>query len=299
MFDFFKKGKQINSQEKKYDLMTSSELHEFGLQLAVENVLKPKQFDILEVQPKLFVYPHVVAQVDNELFFFAITTAIAPNYGTLENGMRDELIRHAKRFCANPVFFGISLTPIDEEQRRLSIAVRHAGFNMSYGDPVFLDGSEDEDIPAVGTEAYRRYCLNAIRRLYVRRDTAVLEPLIAGRCEMHSSWVQTPMSGKEEIIDYFRNKARSLPDEYGRMRADIVKLIGSSPINANVQVQDEFYHSAKVIVPAETGRFCLLVFQQKENEMVKALIDIDIDSNGFISKISLNMPEIYKFENAD
>jgi len=98
------------------EIMTSEEIHEFGLGLLIVYLYKQKG-DLISSNGNLSMeYPHLVARnPKGELLYIWVRTEITPivpRYIPGEN--HEEIISLAKQNNATPVFAGIVLTPTEE-----------------------------------------------------------------------------------------------------------------------------------------------------------------------------------------
>lgn len=81
------------------ELMTEQEIHEFGLQVLTEYLLKNK-YDIELVQPQKDALPSIVAKLNDKLVLIAAATGVYPHKGVVTDTDKTLLIEHADKMGA-------------------------------------------------------------------------------------------------------------------------------------------------------------------------------------------------------
>lgn len=120
------------------DIMNEDEIREYGVVAAI-NFCKKNDFVIINAQAAKNVWPNIVAQKDNLLWFIAVATAIYPEYGKFEQDEKDNLIEHANKFGALAVVMNISIGSADAERCSESLALRDDEFRVSIAPMEFLN----------------------------------------------------------------------------------------------------------------------------------------------------------------
>lgn len=81
------------------ELMTAQEIHEFGLQVLVQQ-LTAKGYEIEFAQPDKIEIPHIIAKQGELLVFILASTDVYPHKGTIADADKQALVEHAEKFNA-------------------------------------------------------------------------------------------------------------------------------------------------------------------------------------------------------
>ena len=120
------------------DRMTEDEIREYGVGYAM-SFLKENGFSLVNAQAAKNVWPNIVAQKDNFLWFIAVATAIAPEFGHFEQDEKDNLVQHANKFNALAVVMNVSMGSSDAERCSESLALRDDDFRIGIAPMEFLN----------------------------------------------------------------------------------------------------------------------------------------------------------------
>lgn len=125
-----------------------------------------------------------------------------------------------------------------------------------------------------------------------------LFPLLADNCIMHSHWVMTPNVGKDEVVKYFTGKGKTLRESGSCPKCHIVKLVGNVNVveSENVHLNGGEPQKMKIGLWYEDGKFAMLMQQELDGELIEVLVDVDVDEDGLIAKISLCEPAMFKYQ---
>ena len=120
------------------DIMTKDEIREYGVGAAM-TFCKQNGFEIINAQAAENVWPNIVAKKDNFLWFIAVATGIAPEFGKLEQDEKDNLVQHANKFGALAVVMNVSMGSSDAERCSESLALRDDDFRIGIAPMEFLN----------------------------------------------------------------------------------------------------------------------------------------------------------------
>ena len=111
------------------DLMTKSEIHDFGIEVVV-NFLKKEGHEIINVNTDPALNPQVVAKKDERLEFVVVRTACYPSKGQIENDhVALHCVEHADTHGASCYFASIGIANASgDDDSQMSVPVRGAGF---------------------------------------------------------------------------------------------------------------------------------------------------------------------------
>ena len=112
------------------DVMTEDEIREYGVRIAMTHC-RNDGYEIINAQAAENVWPNIVAKKDGKLWFIAVATKVAPEYGALEQDEKDNLIEHAGRFGAQAAVLSVSFGSKDPERFSESIALHDDDFVVS------------------------------------------------------------------------------------------------------------------------------------------------------------------------
>lgn len=93
------------------DLESKQNIHELGVNY-IRDLLDRVGFTIHEVNNVPNHHFQIFAQVKNRAMLIAVRTAYYPDFGTLDQAAREELIKESKQLEAVPHFAGLSLTSV-------------------------------------------------------------------------------------------------------------------------------------------------------------------------------------------
>jgi len=115
------------------EVMTSAEVHEFGIEIVFEQ-MKKDGYEILGVNTDLEMNPQILAKKDGRLVHIAVRTACYPKKGELENEqVALQLINYADMQSATCYFASVGIAnasgTTDEE---MAIPVRGSGFYAAF-----------------------------------------------------------------------------------------------------------------------------------------------------------------------
>ena len=120
------------------DVMTEDEIREYGVRIAMTHC-RNNGFEIINAQAAENVWPNIVAQKDGKLWFIAVATKVAPEYGALEQDEKDNLVEHAGKFGAQAAVLSVSFGSKEPERFSESIALHDDEFVVSTAPMEILD----------------------------------------------------------------------------------------------------------------------------------------------------------------
>lgn len=113
--------------------------------------------------------------------------------------------------------------------------------------------------------------LVSIREGYWTGSFSDLFPRLADDCILESMWVLTPLIGKDAVTSYFERKGDTLRNSNSSLRIYKAEL-------------------------TDDGEFCLIINQKLDDTTNSILIRAELDDSGMVKRITLNMPELFKYE---
>lgn len=143
--------------------------------------------------------------------------------------------------------------------------------------------------------------LNVLCTCYSTGEFEPLFPLLAENCVCESQWVLKPHTGKEVVKDYYRTKGTLMRKSGSRIEGFIVELVGNMNTlkNADVHVNGGKVSRASVGLWYPEGKLAALLCQKLPGEIIRMIVDIQLDENDLISRIDLCMPELFKYRYLD
>ncbi|NPV04593.1 MAG: hypothetical protein HPY67_07665 [Syntrophaceae bacterium] len=118
------------------NVMTREEIHDFGVQIVCEEMLK-EGYEIIGANPSPAVTPQIVARKNGRLCFVVVRTDVYPNRGKLADD-RELLynLEHAERNQAVCYFAGIGICNAAAadagDEAAMGMPVRDAGFYVDF-----------------------------------------------------------------------------------------------------------------------------------------------------------------------
>lgn len=118
------------------NVMTREEIHDFGVQIVCEEMLK-EGYEIIGANPSPAVTPQIVARKNGRLCFVVVRTDVYPNRGKLADD-RELLynLEHAERNRAVCYFAGIGICNAAAadagDEAAMGMPVRDAGFYVDF-----------------------------------------------------------------------------------------------------------------------------------------------------------------------
>ena len=114
-----------------YDILTEDDIRSFGVDTMV-SVLKDTGFEVINFQAVKNIWPNIVAKKDNFLWFIAVATGVAPEYGALEEDEKENLIAHAAKFNAIAAIAYVSIGSTDPERFDASLLLRQDNYQFNF-----------------------------------------------------------------------------------------------------------------------------------------------------------------------
>jgi len=113
-------------------LMTSEEIHSFGIEIVVGQ-LRKEGYEIVGVNTKLDMYPQIMAKKNDVTALIVVRTACYPEKGTLEGPLHFQMINLADKHGAIPYFASVGIANANAEtDEEMAMAVDGAGFYVAY-----------------------------------------------------------------------------------------------------------------------------------------------------------------------
>ena len=112
------------------DRMTEDVIRYCGID-AMLSYLRKNGYELVTASAEKNIWPNIVAKKDDQLWFIAVATDIAPASGSLEDDEKENLVKHAAKFSAVPAVACVSISSTDPERAEGSLALRDDEFNMS------------------------------------------------------------------------------------------------------------------------------------------------------------------------
>jgi len=125
------------------NLMTITEIHEFGVQ-AVFEYLKKEKYEIQAVNTNISTNPQIVAKKNKQLNFIVVRTALYPDKGKIENDqVALHCIAHAEKNNALCRFASVGIAnSAGTNDAEMAIPVKGAGYYVSFEGLEFLARSD-------------------------------------------------------------------------------------------------------------------------------------------------------------
>lgn len=130
---------------------------------------------------------------------------------------------------------------------------------------------------------------NKIIKAYEQANFTELYKIFSDDIIWSSQWVISDIKGKEEVINYYDNKARLLKESNSKIKGVIVKTIE----------QDLFKNNSKqpqmtLLTPAE--KTCVLIGQKYDDKENNMILIFELNDKLQITNISISDPSFYSFK---
>ena len=220
----------------KWPLMTSEELHAFGID-AILPYLEKEGVTIESVSKDIKINPQIVGKRWGSRAFIYVRTACYPSKGDLTPNEFDQLLAWADKHGATAFFAGVGIVCINypdrsevttEEDMRLPI--RHAGFRIAYPG---LEVMNTSDRVRIGIDSDSDTSDFDITKFYERRgvtdalvtdydaarvfaiawnqlDFSALEPHLDDSVRYSSQQVLDELVGKDAVVEYIAGKMETI-----------------------------------------------------------------------------------------
>ena len=116
-------------------------------------------------------------------------------------------------------------------------------------------------------------------------------PYLADECEKTSQWSYETVCGKENVIEYYREKGELNRNAQGKTKTWVVELVN----NMSPYPMKEAGSGASLKLFYSEGKLCLYLEQYLENEVIKVIVDLNMDENNKVASVCLCMPELFQF----
>ena len=125
------------------ELMTTSEIHDFGIEVAF-NYLKKEGHEIVSVNTNIALNPQIVAKKNGQLEFIVVRTACYPSKGEIENDqIAFQCIAHADKQKATCYFASVGIANADgKNEAEMAVPIKGAGFHVSFAGLLILTRSD-------------------------------------------------------------------------------------------------------------------------------------------------------------
>ena len=134
-------------------------------------------------------------------------------------------------------------------------------------------------------------CLLALGKGYETGCFDDFYPYLADECEKTSQWTYETVYGKENVIEYFREKVELSRKSGGRAQTRVVELVN----HMNPVPMGDDHPGASLALFYSEGKLCLYLTQFIHDEIVRVIVDVDMDEDNKVQAICLCMPELFRF----
>ena len=114
------------------DIMTSSELLNFAMQIVFDYELKPSGYEIVASNDDINKTPNFIVKKDGQLFFIVVKAAIAPDMPTLNDDEKRYIKTNANKYDAKVFFAPVGFASTDADRFSKGLALRGDGFYSNY-----------------------------------------------------------------------------------------------------------------------------------------------------------------------
>jgi hypothetical protein len=127
----------------KHELMTESEIHDFGVE-TVFGYLKKEGYTIEAVNTDLSKNPQIVAKKDDDLCFISVRTACYPKKGEIATEAEFfSILDGAQKHKAIPYFAAVGLCYADaKDEKEAGMPFKGAGFHISFDGLLIMTTSD-------------------------------------------------------------------------------------------------------------------------------------------------------------
>lgn len=134
-------------------------------------------------------------------------------------------------------------------------------------------------------------CLLALGKGYETGFFDDFFPYLSEECEKTSQWNYETVCGKEAVISYFKQKGEFSQKNAGKVKTRVVELVNHmNPVSKG----GDHAGSSFALLYSE-GKLCLYLTQYTDHEIVRVIVDLDMDENNKVESICLCMPELFQF----
>ena len=114
------------------DIMSEAELLDFAMKIVNEYEIMKNDFELIAANNNIDAVPNFVVKKDNELCFFIVKAAIAPNMPTLDDLQKEQYKYHAAKFNAKCYFAPVGFGSTDVERFDAGLALREDDYYTNY-----------------------------------------------------------------------------------------------------------------------------------------------------------------------
>lgn len=116
--------------------MTEDEIHDFGIEIVANQLIK-EGHELVDVNSDPDQNPQIVAQLNGQLAFITVRTAVYPRDGEIKDqALVDNLINHAKNHSAVPYLASVSIANSKGyehgDENEIGIPIRGEGYYANY-----------------------------------------------------------------------------------------------------------------------------------------------------------------------
>ena len=130
---------------------------------------------------------------------------------------------------------------------------------------------------------------NKIIKAYEEFDFTELYKIFSDDIIWSSQWVISSIKGKEEVINYYDNKARLLKESNSKIKGVIVETIEQDLFKSNSKQPQ-----MTLLTPA--GKICVLIGQKYDDKENNMILTFELNDKLQITNISISDPSFYSFK---
>lgn len=274
------------------DLMTKEEVHDFGIEV-IGGYLNKKGFEVLNVNNTLNMFPSIIAKKDEQLYAVVVMTDIIPVVPKMYYDNKRKLIDLCKSRNYIPAFASVPIGSVDSERLERSIALHGDGYYTNFAGLEYISMEK----PELGSEDYISNCIYDFATGYEEINVNLIKKHLDQACNWYSEFSKSRYNGKEEVLNYYKEKFMTLKNSNTTIYSELVQFKGdyAEIIAKELELPNKIVKNAKVKFPQEDNKIALLIEQELNGETVGLLIDFDFNKNGKIDDIKLLDPYKYKF----
>lgn len=120
------------------------------LLLAVDYVVKEyalkNGFMVEQAMANIQYLPNIIMKKNDQLYVVAVVPFVFPKYGYLNDTIRLEMVKNAKKFNAIPLFAPVGFKSIDEERAKAELALKGDLFNTIFRGFLVLTDEEHQNM---------------------------------------------------------------------------------------------------------------------------------------------------------
>lgn len=139
--------------------------------------------------------------------------------------------------------------------------------------------------------------LKEVGRGYETGDFSGFYPYLREDCVLTSHWVLTDLTGYDNIVYYFDGKGETLRRHDCLAHTTVVELVGNTHLlpSNEIGINGATPQSGRVEIYYKSGKYCLLMEQTINGEVIRILVDVKLDDEGMVKQINLCEPAMFQF----